>query len=260
MKQTTLRAAAAALALGAATVGTPALAETALAESAVAGEAAVALAADDAATEETEASGPLDVEFTIEAVNDYRFRGISLSDKDFAIQPGITVSHESGLYASVWGSNVAPNGGDDIEVDLIAGFSAEAGPLTFDINATYYVYPGAGSLNYLEFITRTSTAVGKGEVGLTLAYAPSQANIGSTDNFYVAIDGSYPIGDSPFTIEGSFGFEDGAFGTNKKDWSLGVAASFGPLNLGVAYVDTANAGGFGNLADAGVVVKAGFTF
>jgi uncharacterized protein (TIGR02001 family) len=216
--------------------------------------------AEEAAAKEVEASGPIDVEFSIEAVNDYRFRGVSLSDKDFAIQPGVTISHESGFYVSAWGSNIAPNGGDDIELDLVAGFSAEAGPVTFDVNATYYVYPGAGSFNYVEFITRTSTAVGKGEVGLTLAYAPSQANIGSSDNFYAAIDGSFPLGDSPLSIEGSFGFEDGAFGDKKKDWSLGVNAEFGAFTLGAAYVDTAHASGFGNLADAGVVIKAGFTF
>jgi uncharacterized protein (TIGR02001 family) len=39
-------------------------------------------------------------------VSDYRFRGISQTDKDFAVQGGLTVSHESGLYASVWGSSV----------------------------------------------------------------------------------------------------------------------------------------------------------
>jgi uncharacterized protein (TIGR02001 family) len=216
--------------------------------------------AEDAAAEEEESSGPIDVEFTIDAVSDYRFRGISLSDKDFAIQPGVTISHESGIYVGAWGSNIAANGGDDIELNLIAGFSTEAGPLTFDVNATYYIYPGAGSFNYIEFITRTSTAIGKGEVGLTLAYAPSQANIGSTDNFYAAIDGSFPLGDSPLSIEGSFGFEDGAFGDNKKDWSLGLNATFGALSIGAAYVDTARASGFGNLADAGVVVKGSFTF
>lgn len=241
MRKTDFRPGLTAMALVAAAFATPAFAE-------------------EAAAEEEEASGPIDVEFSIDAVSDYRFRGISLSDKDFAVQPSVTISHESGFYVSAWGSNIAPNGGDDIEIDLVAGFSAEAGPVTFDVNATYYVYPGAGSFNYVEFITRTSTAVGKGEVGLTLAYAPSQANIGSIDNFYAAVDGSFPLGDSPFSIEGSFGFEDGAFGDNKKDWSLGLSASFGALTLGAAYVDTSRAGGFGNLADAGVVLKAGFTF
>ena len=43
---------------------------------------------------------------TATVVSDYRFRGISQTDKNFAIQGSITVSHESGLYATVWGSSV----------------------------------------------------------------------------------------------------------------------------------------------------------
>jgi uncharacterized protein (TIGR02001 family) len=256
MRKMTFRSCIAAVALATTALATPALAEEAAEEATT-----IALAAaDDEAKEEEGSSGPIDIEFTLDVVNDYRFRGLSLSDKDFAVQPGITLSHESGFYASIWGSNITPNGGDDLEIDLVAGFSFEAGPLTIDANATYYVYPGAGSFNYVEFITRTSTAVGKGEMGLTVAYAPSQANIGSTDNIYVALDGAFPIGDTPLSIDGSFGFEDGAFGDNKKDWSLGLTGTFGAFSLGVAYVDTAHAGNFGSIADAGVVVRAGVAF
>ena len=36
-------------------------------------------------------------------VTDYRFRGLSLSDKDAAIQGGFNVNHESGFYLSTGG-------------------------------------------------------------------------------------------------------------------------------------------------------------
>src|SRR5262245_3829130 len=39
-------------------------------------------------------------------VSDYRFRGISQTDKDFALQGTISVSHKSGFYATVWGSSI----------------------------------------------------------------------------------------------------------------------------------------------------------
>ncbi len=224
--------------------------------------ASPAFAADEpaAAPEATESTGPFEIDLTLDAVSDYRFRGISLSDKDPAFQPSLTITHESGLYVSAWGSNVAGLGGDGIEIDYIAGFSHDVGGITLDVNATYYTYPGANSFNYLDLIGRVSTPVGKGEVGLTIAYAPSQANIGSVDNTYVAIDGSMPLGDTPLSLTGSFGFEDGAFGDKKKDWSLGVSAELGKLTLGVAYVDTAHAAAFGNIANAGVVVSASMTF
>jgi uncharacterized protein (TIGR02001 family) len=37
-------------------------------------------------------------------VSDYRFRGISQTDKRFAVQGTFTISHKSGFYATWWGS------------------------------------------------------------------------------------------------------------------------------------------------------------
>ena len=73
---------------------------------------APAFAQDEAAEE---AEGPITISGSITGVSDYRFRGVSLSDKDFAIQPTITVSHESGFYVGAWASNIAENSGDDVE-------------------------------------------------------------------------------------------------------------------------------------------------
>lgn len=222
---------------------------------ALAGVSSPAMAADEA--EETKA---IDVEVTLAGVSDYRFRGLSLSGIDPAFQPEIVVTHESGIYGSIWGSNVADNGGDDIEIDLVAGFAHDIGNVTVDVNATYYLYPGAGSTNYIEFIGNVSTPVGPGTVGLTVAYAPSQSHIGNVDNIYVNLDGSIPIGGTPLSLTGSIGFEDGAFGDNKKDWSLGVTADVGGFTLGAAYVDTSNARNFGRIAKAGAVFSISRTF
>jgi hypothetical protein len=70
--------------------------------------AAPAFAQDEAAEE---AEGPITISGGIAVVSDYRFRGVSLSDKDFAIQPTLTISHESGFYVGVWGSTIAENPG-----------------------------------------------------------------------------------------------------------------------------------------------------
>lgn len=222
---------------------------------ALAGVSSPAVAADEA--EETKA---IDVEVTLAGLSDYRFRGLSLSGIDPAFQPEIVVTHESGIYGSIWGSNVSDNGGDDIEVDLVAGIARDIGKVTVDVNATYYLYPGAGSTNYIEFIGNVSTPVGPGTMGLTVAYAPSQSHIGSEDNVYVALDGSVPIGGTPLTLTGSFGFEDGAFGDRKKDWSLGVTADVAGFTLGAAYVDTAHAKNFGRIAKAGAVFSISRSF
>lgn len=187
--------------------------------------------------EAEEASGPITIAGGAAIVSDYRFRGVSLSDKDFAVQPYLTVKHESGLYAGVWGSNVAENAGDDLEVDLYAGF-AGGDAVTYDIGATYYVYPGASDLNYVEFTGKLGTTVGPATIGGQLSYVPSQDNTGNNDNIYVATNAAVAVPNTPITLTGSVGFEDGAFGDDKIDWSIGATAAVSVFTVGVAYVDT----------------------
>ena len=46
----------------------------------------------------------------------------------------------------------------------------------------------------------------------SLSYVPSQDNTGNTDNIYVATNAAIAIPNTPLTINGSVGYEDGAFG------------------------------------------------
>lgn len=219
---------------------------------------APAFAQDDAAEEE--ASGPITLAGGIAVVSDYRFRGVSLSDKDFAVQPYLTVKHESGFYVGAWASNLAENAGDDVEVDLYAGF-AGGDTVTYDIGATYYVYPGVSSFNYVEFTGKLGTTLGPASVGAQLSYVPSQDNTGNTDNIYVATNAAVGIPGTPLTVKGSLGYEDGAFGDDKVDWSLGLAASTKGFTLGVAYVDTNRRSTFAfKDSAAGVVFSLSYDF
>lgn len=216
--------------------------------------AAPAFAQEEAAEE---AEGPITISGGLAVVSDYRFRGISLSDKEIAIQPTLTVSHESGFYAGFWGSNVAENPGDDLELDLYAGF-AGGDAVTYDLGVTYYTYPGVSSFNYAEIIGKVGTTVGPATVGATLAYAPSQDGTGNTDNVYFGTNATIALPNSPMAITGSVGFEDGAFGDNKIDWSLGLTAQVENFTLGASYVDTNRfAGGLGK---AGMVFSISSSF
>lgn len=223
---------------------------------------AMAVSAPAFAQEEEAAEGPITISGSITGVSDYRFRGVSLSDKDFAIQPTITISHESGFYVGAWGSNVAENAGDDVEVDLYAGF-AGGDAVTYDIGATYYVYPGVSAFNYVEFTGKLGTTVGPATIGGQLSYVPSQDNTGNTDNVYVATNAAIAIPDTPITLTGSVGLEDGAFtgGTSKLDWSLGATAEVAGFTLGVAYVDTDRQSTFAfKDSTAGVVFSLSYGF
>ena len=100
---------------------------------------------------------------TFGATSDYMFRGQTQTDHDFAVQGGLTLSHDSGFYVGTWASNVDFGNGTDYELDLYAGYGGALGDnLTYDVNATYYLYPDAPSgtsYDYAEFIgTLTYTA------------------------------------------------------------------------------------------------------
>ena len=211
-----------------------------------------------AATEE-EASTPFELEIAVAAVSDYRFRGISLSDKDPALQPSVTLSHSSGLYGGIWASTVAENEGADVEVDYLVGFAPTVGGFDLDLNATYYSYPGAGDLDYWGFAATVAHAVGPDSVGATVAYTPRQGDTVLDRGLYYGINGELPLGpDSPFTLTASFGIEDNAFYHRKRDWSLGIAAEVEGFTLGLSYVDTARTGG-DPLGGRGLVFSLGRT-
>jgi len=200
---------------------------------------AIAISAPAFAQEAAEeAAGPVTLTGGVAVVSDYRFRGVSLSDKEFAVQPYLTVKHESGLYVGTWASNLADNAGDDVEVDLYAGF-AGGEEVTYDIGATYYVYPGVSSFNYLELTGKLGSTVGPATVGVQLSYVPSQDNTGNNDNIYFGTNAAIAIPNSPISIVGTMGIEDGAFtaGSEKVDWSLGLTAAVSGFTLGVSYVD-----------------------
>lgn len=196
---------------------------------------ALAQASDNAEEEPT-----ISIDGSIEAVSDYRFRGISLADFDPALQPSLTMTHASGFYVNAWGSNTADNGGADIEVDFTIGWSSDMGDgISADIYAMHYFYPGASGLNYAEFGASLSKSIGEGSIAAEVSYAPSQQGTGQIDNIYLGVSGDMPVTGTPLLLRGSFGYEDGAFGINKLDWLVGAGYDLGSgWAVGVSYVDS----------------------
>lgn len=83
--------------------------------------------------------------------SDYRFRGISQTYKQPAIQGGFDYSHSSGIYLGTWASNVSGNlypGGAAMELDLYGGYKFEpVKDLTLDVGVLTYQYPGSRYYN-----------------------------------------------------------------------------------------------------------------
>jgi uncharacterized protein (TIGR02001 family) len=212
-------------------------------------------------------------------VSDYRFRGISQTDRRFAVQGTFTVSHSSGFYGTVWGSSIDDYvaGGSDQEIDLIAGYRHSWGATTLDVGVLYYYYPGAESIvpgyasDFVEPYASIAHTFGPVTAKVTANYAPSQSALsvgnGNEDNLYLAGDLSAPIGTSGFAVAGHVGHSFGpsylTIGDEYTDWNVGATYTHGPLTLGVQYVDTD--GTFitptgRNASRAGVVGSVGVAF
>ena len=211
-----------------------------------------------------EAPKPFTVSGSVGLVSDYRFRGVSQSDKEMAIQGGLTVSHSSGFYVATWGSNLAgwgQFGGANMELDLVGGYKLPVGGGTLDAGLTWYMYPGGSdNTDFAEPYIKYSGIAGPVNYLAGVAYAPKQQALGNysslpssrgqkDDNLYVWGDVSAGIPNTPVTIKAHLGYSNGNPGLGPNgtsvaptgkyvDWLLGVDYVLGPVTLGAAYVDT----------------------
>lgn len=228
------------------------------------GFAFAALAAATPAYAQETASEPFTVSGTVGLVSDYRFRGVSQTDKEMAVQGGLSVSHESGLYAGTWASNLAgwgTFGGSNMELDLYAGYLVPVGGLSLDVGLTWYMYPGgADDTDFAEPYVKLSGAAGPVNLLAGVAYAPKQQALGNysntpqsrgqkQDNIYLWGDANTAIPGTPLTLKAHLGYSDGNPGLGPNgtsiaptgkywDWMLGADVAAGPVTLGVSYVDT----------------------
>lgn len=218
-----------------------------------------ALAQDTAPPSEFSVTG------SVALVSDYRFRGVSQSDEEMAIQGGLTVTHASGAYAGVWSSSLAgwgTFGGGSIELDIYGGYKADLGGGTaLDVGVTWYMYPGGlDTTDFGEGYVKLSGSLGPVSALAGVAYAPKQDALGNysntpfsrgqkEDNLYLWGDISANIPNSPVTVKAHLGYSDGNPGLGPNgtslaptgtyfDYLIGADVAVGPLTLGVAYVGT----------------------
>jgi uncharacterized protein (TIGR02001 family) len=224
------------------------LAATILAGSALA--AAPAFAQDQAPISGITVSG------NVAVVSDYRFRGVSMSGGDPAIQGGVDIAHDSGFYVGTWGSSIDGGGGPygEMELDVYGGWSGDVTPgVTLDVGLLYYLYPAGDDIggvdvptDYFEPYASVSTTLGPVSAKLGAAYAWEQNALGGDDNLYVYTDWSLGIPNTPVTIDAHLGYTDGVLAPpyvagsaddSGLDWSIGASMPvYGNLTAGVSYV------------------------
>jgi uncharacterized protein (TIGR02001 family) len=122
----------------------------------------------------------------VSLTSDYRFRGLSNSDRDAAIQGWVEYDHESGFFANIWSSNIDFNDAglttksdSRLEVDWTLGYNHAFSDTTKGtVKAVYYSYPeadilpGAHHYSYFEGILAGSHDFGKAAVSGEIDWSP----------------------------------------------------------------------------------------
>lgn len=187
-----------------------------------------------------------DVSFNAAGVSDYRYRGISQTRLQPALQGGADwVDSGSGIYAGVWASTIKwtkdVGGSGSTEWDVYAGKRGEITEgMSYDVGVLGYVYPSNGlnpSANTLELYGQ----VGSGP--FTLKYSHSTTNLfGFADSKHSGyIDGT-------FTKEVSAGYSVTLHAGHQQvkhnskasysDWKAGVSKDFGIAAVSLAWIGT----------------------
>jgi len=136
--------------------------------------------------------------------SDYKFRGISQSNQDGALQGGFDAEFGPGFYVGTWGSTVnfdtnGDNGGccnGSLEVDYYAGWANSIGDTDFgiDIGFIYYSYPGDND-----------TDADYGEVYVSSSWKDFTLGVHYSDDYYNGTDEFwYTYGDYSTTLPWSW--------------------------------------------------------
>jgi len=92
------------------------------------------------------AQSPHALSGNVALVGDYRFRGLSQTYTQPAIQGGVDFASVAGAYVGAWGSNVSGNqflNGGSLELDLYGGYRWTVRKVGVDLGLQYYWYPRA---------------------------------------------------------------------------------------------------------------------
>jgi uncharacterized protein (TIGR02001 family) len=187
-----------------------------------------------------------DISANVALVSDYRFRGISQSNEDPAIQGGFDYAFENGFYVGTWGSSVDFDSNVDfdgsLELDFYGGWGTEFGEnSSIDIGYIYYMYPGdeGAEGDYQEFY------VNYGWKDLSLGLAYSDDYYGSSQEFwYLQANYDWSFAENwVLSLHAGYNdFEEDIFLSSDKgsyvDYSVGVTWSVVGVDLGLAWIGT----------------------
>lgn len=190
-----------------------------------------------------------EVSFNAAVTSDYRYRGISQTRLQPALQGGADYTHNpSGFYAGTWASSIKwtkdAGGGGDVEIDLYAGKRGEISKdVAYDVGVLSYVYPSNG----LAVNANTTEIYGQLSYGPAYAkYSHSVTNLfgfaDSKNSGYLDLGANIDISNisSGLTLNLHAGHQQvkNTGAASYTDWKLGVSKDFGVLTASLAVIGT----------------------
>lgn len=97
-----------------------------------------------AAESGTASSSEFEVTTNVALVSQYIFRGITYTREKPALQGGFTLSHSSGAYLGIAGTNVSDVAINNasVEIDLFGGYAGSVGDFSYDVGFLQFLFPG----------------------------------------------------------------------------------------------------------------------
>lgn len=200
-----------------------------------------------------QAEGPHSLSGNITLTTDYVFRGISQSQGQPALQGGFDYAHESGFYIGTWASNVGwvddmAKKNNSMEIDLYLGYAGEAGPISYDVGAIRYFYPGS-SISGVATPDSTEVYIALGWEFIELKYSHAVSkylfgwtgtNSNSTRNSnYLELNADYEFA-AGWTASAHVGRQiiknNGS--ASYADWAVGISKDVGFGTVALTYSDS----------------------
>ena len=191
------------------------------------------------------------VTYNAALTSDYRYRGISQTRLQPAIQGGADWTHDpTGLYAGTWLSTIKwakdVGGGGDVEWDLYAGKRGRpSADVSYDVGVLGYIYPANG-LDRVPGSADANTAELYGQLGYGPAYVKyswALTNLfGFTDSRfsgYLDVGANVDLGNA-FTLNLHTGRQDvrGHDAASYTDYKVGVTKDAGFASVTATVVGT----------------------
>lgn len=175
-------------------------------------------------------------------VSEYRFRGVSMSNKDPAVQGALQMTTKPGFFVAAWGSSIAEYAGATTEIDVYGGWSGPIGPLTTTVGIYSYLYPGGSNVDVVELYGSVAGSYGPATLTVGINWAPDQDNLNRSSRYAYGLL-TVAVPNTPFTLKGSIAHEQGALvvdptgrTTKKLDYMVGVDTIYKNLTLGLSFV------------------------